>query len=103
MSANKPIQSPTQGDMPTDWQDNDIISKDGVSVGKPEKYGYNYLMSKINSICNDISKINNYFTNLPTSTELTSIQKDLQKTDSEINKNITNIQNNLEEAIYFDE
>lgn len=46
-------------DLPTNWKDTDYVSPNGTEVGKPEKYGYNYLMRQVNlsqKAINDLDK-----------------------------------------------
>lgn len=37
-------------DLPTNWQDGQIVAPDGANVGLPEQYGYNYLMEQVNAV-----------------------------------------------------
>lgn len=70
MSAQKPTVVILEN-LPVDWVNNDKLSADGLSVGKEQEYGMNYLYTRINEIARAVNAINDAFTLLATSSELT--------------------------------
>ena len=50
---------PLVANLPTDWVVDSIITPNGTEVALPERYGYNYLMSKINESLNACNELYN--------------------------------------------
>lgn len=62
--ANKPIPSNPIADLPANWVGGQIVSPNGTEVGLSQKYGYNYLNSKVNEALADLKLINDAFPGL---------------------------------------
>lgn len=62
--ANKPIPSNPIADLPANWVGGQIVSPNGTEVGLSQKYGYNYLNSKVNEVITDIGILNDAFPEL---------------------------------------
>lgn len=41
--------TPLPADLPTDWQDGQIVAPTGQEVGQTPRHGYNYLMEQVNA------------------------------------------------------
>lgn len=62
--ATKPITAPLEGDLPENWRTGQNVTTNGTSTGLTAKYGYNYLMRKVNEGINALNALNNAFTGL---------------------------------------
>lgn len=65
--ANKPVSNPLPADLPTNWTNGQIVAPAGTSVGLAQQYGYNYLMTQVNAAQSAVNQINNAFTDLVSS------------------------------------
>jgi len=59
--ADKPLAQPLTADLPENWNPGQIVAPNGVDVGLPEQYGYNYLMAAVNSARRAINTVNEGF------------------------------------------
>ena len=62
--ANKPVSGNLPADLPTNWQNGQIVAPAGTSVGLTQQYGYNYLMTQVNAAQSAVNQINDAFTDL---------------------------------------
>lgn len=62
--ANRPVSGNLPADLPTNWQNGQIVAPAGSSVGLTQQYGYNYLMTQVNAAQSAVNQINNAFDNL---------------------------------------
>lgn len=62
--ANKPVSGNLPADLPTNWQNGQIVAPAGTSVGLTQQYGYNYLMTQVNAAQTAVNQINDAFTDL---------------------------------------
>lgn len=56
--ADKPITEPLVADLPEDWTFGKIVPPNGSDLSLEERYGYNYLMHKVNESLNSVNTLN---------------------------------------------
>lgn len=68
--ATNPITVPLPGDLPENWQLNEIVAPEGSDAGLSEQHGYNYLMECVNNAHVALNEIGEAFSGLATLSDL---------------------------------
>lgn len=77
--ANKPISTPLPADLPENWTYGQTVAPSGSEAGLSQQYGYNYLMQQVNAAQEAANTINDAFTGLASSTDLSGYIPTSQK------------------------
>lgn len=71
--ATNPITVPLPGDLPEDWQLNEIVAPEGSDAGLSEQHGYNYLMEAVNNAHIALNELGAAFSGLATQEDLEAL------------------------------
>lgn len=80
--AELPQFTPLPADLPTDWQNNQIISPNGTEVGLTQQHGYNYLNEAVNSAQTGVNTLQTAATQLNTTLE--SVQTEVENINTQL-------------------
>lgn len=70
MPTINPITIPLPADLPTNWQPLETVPNAGPLLGRPEQYGYNYLMEQVNAAQQALVQVGEYIPQLALDAEI---------------------------------